>query len=95
MSERGHVQVRFFARFRELLDCDAVSVALPEEGFHLSQLMTALAEKGELWAQVMSEENLIRAVNQTVVNDDPPLTPGDEVAFFPPVTGGCSWQISM
>ena len=47
-----------------------------------------LSERGEVWAKALGEDNLIAAVNQVVVTDDPALKDGDELAFFPPVTGG-------
>ena len=38
--------------------------------------------------QALDDGKLLAAVNQTLVSFDHPLTDGDEVAFFPPVTGG-------
>ena len=38
--------------------------------------------------QVLEQENVRIAVNQSLVSEDLALNPGDEVAFLPPVTGG-------
>ena len=47
-----------------------------------------LAAQIDRWALALEDGKLLAAVNQTLVSIDHPLTDGDEVAFFPPVTGG-------
>ncbi|KPW39523.1 hypothetical protein ALO51_04766, partial [Pseudomonas amygdali] len=47
----------------------------------------ALLQRGEAW-QVLAEQNLMCARNQELCKPTEPLSDGDEVAFFPPVTGG-------
>lgn len=85
----NRVKVLFFGRVREALDCAALSVAAEEVGHDLDGLEAWLvASRGERWRVVLAEDNLIRAVNQTVVTGNVPITENDEVAFFPPVTGG-------
>jgi molybdopterin synthase sulfur carrier subunit len=45
--------------------------------------------RGEAWQRLLAEgKNLKVAVNQDVAGAGAPLKAGDEVAFFPPVTGG-------
>jgi molybdopterin converting factor small subunit len=45
--------------------------------------------RGEVWAQLLSSERALRcAVNQHIAAENIALSDGDEVAFFPPVTGG-------
>lgn len=46
------------------------------------------AAQSNRWALALEDGKLLAAVNQTLVSFDHPLTDGDEVAFFPPVTGG-------
>ena len=83
------VKVLFFAHVREQLGCDALDVPWPEAGLDLELLQEHLcAEHGSQWADVLLQENMIRAVNQVVVPGNCALKNGDEVAFFPPVTGG-------
>ena len=80
------IEVLFFGRVREELDCDRVQVAAVTD---LDGLQAKLIQqRGERWASVLQQENIIRAVNQAVVSGNTPLADGDEVAFFPPVTGG-------
>jgi molybdopterin synthase sulfur carrier subunit len=82
------LQLRFFARVREELDCAALDLPWQPELATLAGLQQVLAQRGEPWRKVLAQDNLIRAVNHTVVDADTALQPGDEVAFYPPVTGG-------
>lgn len=80
------IKVLFFAQVRELIDCDKLQL---EATFSdVEQLRAQLAAKSERWALALESGKLLAAVNQTLVSFDHPLTDGDEVAFFPPVTGG-------
>ena len=80
------MRVLFFARFRERLNCAELELAVAPPS--LVSLKQQLAERGERWAEVMAAETLLVAVNQTMIHGDVALAAGDEVAFFPPVTGG-------
>ncbi|WP_310608609.1 molybdopterin synthase sulfur carrier subunit [Buttiauxella brennerae] len=80
------INVLFFAQVRELVDCDSLQLdAAFDDVEHLRQ---NLAAKSERWALALESGKLLAAVNQTLVSFDHPLNDGDEVAFFPPVTGG-------
>lgn len=78
------VTVRFFARYREALGVDSLNV----EGDFASvdDVRVLLAQRDG--AEVLSEQNLMCARNEDLCQLDEPLTDGDEVAFFPTVTGG-------
>jgi molybdopterin synthase sulfur carrier subunit len=83
------LKVLFFAHVREQLDCASIEVVWPEHGFSLDELQLHLGnERGSRWRDVLGQDNMIRAVNQVVVKGDIRLSDGDEIAFFPPVTGG-------
>ena len=83
------LNVLFFARVREQLGCACLEIDWPEAGLDLDALQEQLcAEHGQGWRQVLEQDNMIRAVNQVVVTGNSALSDGDEVAFFPPVTGG-------
>ncbi|RPH20547.1 molybdopterin synthase sulfur carrier subunit [Buttiauxella warmboldiae] len=80
------INVLFFAQVRELVDCDRLQL---EATFSdVEQLRAELANRSERWALALESGKLLAAVNQTLVSFDHPLHDGDEVAFFPPVTGG-------
>ncbi|MBP8220119.1 MAG: molybdopterin synthase sulfur carrier subunit [Aeromonadaceae bacterium] len=80
------IKVLFFAQVRELVGCDELS--FPCEYANAEALRTALCERGDKWALALEAGKLLVAVNQTLVPLDTVLVDGDEVAFFPPVTGG-------
>ncbi|WP_439825154.1 molybdopterin synthase sulfur carrier subunit [Aeromonas caviae] len=80
------IKVLFFAQVRELVGCDELS--LPCDYASADALRAALSERGDKWALALESGKLLVAVNQTLVPLDTPLHAGDEVAFFPPVTGG-------
>ena len=83
------LQVLFFARVKEQLGCAALEVQWQQSVSDLDALQEQVCiERGALWSEVLGQENMIRAVNQTVVNGNTTLVDGDEIAFFPPVTGG-------
>ena len=80
--------VIFFASIREDLGTDRVSLDI-EEGMRVSELIDALAaSNGPEWGEILKAGNIKVAVNQELVSADVALAPQDEVAFFPPVTGG-------
>ncbi|WP_421217315.1 molybdopterin synthase sulfur carrier subunit [Aeromonas enteropelogenes] len=80
------IKVLFFAQVRELVACDELT--LPCDYATAEALRAALCERGDKWALALEEGKLLVAVNQTLVPLATKLHDGDEVAFFPPVTGG-------
>ena len=83
------LQVLFFGRIREELACARLTVEMDDHNQDLDSLQQQLvAQHSARWAEVLGQENLIRAVNQEVATSNIRLKAGDEVAFFPPVTGG-------
>ena len=79
------VKVMYFARYRELLGVDAER--LEGEFKVLDDVRQALVAKGGPYA-VLAEQNLMCARNEDLCQLDEPVSEGDEVAFFPTVTGG-------
>lgn len=82
------VTVLYFAGLRENLGVDRESLALPEGVADLGALRHWLAARGGEWERLNTTPNLRFAVNQTMARVATPVGDGDEVAFFPPVTGG-------
>lgn len=78
------VTVKFFARYREVLGVDSVKV---EGNFSTVDDVRALLAQRD-GADVLSEQNLMCARNEDLCQLDEPVSDGDEVAFFPTVTGG-------
>jgi molybdopterin synthase sulfur carrier subunit len=83
------VKVLFFAGLREQLGTPGEEIELPAEVMTVAALRSHLFGKGNSWKEALSEKKLIRmAVNQDMVEAGAGIKAGDEIAFFPPVTGG-------
>lgn len=85
------IKVLLFAQIRETLNCSQLEIGtdtFDTAPITVAQLKTQLAERGDLWHLIFAEQDLLSAVNQVICDGDHPLKAGDEVAFFPPVTGG-------
>lgn len=84
------IKVLFFAQVRELIGTG--SLELPAESVaefaDIEGLRQALSQRGDRWALALESGKLLAAVNQTLVESSHKIQDGDEVAFFPPVTGG-------
>ncbi|MFV8781512.1 molybdopterin synthase sulfur carrier subunit [Microbulbifer sp. SA54] len=81
------IKVLFFAGLREQLACDSLDV--DAEGVStLGELREALRNKGETWRLALGNDQLQMACNQQLSHAQAAVRDGDEVAFFPPVTGG-------
>ena len=80
------IRVQYFARYREVLGIDGEQLQRAALS-NLEQLREHLQSRGGVW-QVLAEQNLMCARNQELCHLAEPLADGDEVAFFPPVTGG-------
>jgi molybdopterin synthase sulfur carrier subunit len=76
------VKIVFFASLREALGVDSVDLQISG-----SSSVSALISQPE-WLGILTAENIRIAVNQDLINEDVGVVDGDEVAFFPPVTGG-------
>jgi molybdopterin synthase sulfur carrier subunit len=79
-----NITVKFFARYREVLGVDSLKV---EGQFATVDDVRALLARRD-GAEVLGEQNLMCARNEDLCQLDEPVSDGDEVAFFPTVTGG-------
>jgi molybdopterin synthase sulfur carrier subunit len=83
------VTVLYFARLRETLGQGSEQIALPASVRDLEGLRAMLVARGGVWEKELAPHKPVRAaVNQVMAMGDVPVADGDEVAFFPPVTGG-------
>ena len=83
------VKVLYFARLREALGTAGEEVALPASVTTLAGLRAVLSARGCAWSEELAANRRIRAaVNQIMADEQTAIADGDEVAFFPPVTGG-------
>jgi len=76
-----NIKVKYFASLRE-------QIGRPGDNLQVSEPLTAV----EVWKQATGREQvsdgLLIALNQEYISDDVLVNDGDEIAFFPPVTGG-------
>jgi molybdopterin synthase sulfur carrier subunit len=83
------IEVRFFARLREALGRERLSLPLEAPGLTVAALLEALEAEIPGARVQLTAPGIRLAVNQAFIEDEAPaLNPGDEVAFLPPVTGG-------
>lgn len=80
------IKVLFFAQVRELVGVD--SIELNCEYKTIDDLRNSLINNGDRWALALEDGKLLSAVNQSFVQGSHSINDGDEIAFFPPVTGG-------
>ncbi|MFM9835929.1 MAG: molybdopterin converting factor subunit 1 [Methylophilaceae bacterium] len=84
-----NIKVLYFARIKEAVNYSTEDIALPNEVSTITALKNYLAQRGEVWANLFNGKQVIRAaINHELVQDLATIKAGDEVAFFPPVTGG-------
>ena len=83
------VKVLYFAALREQLGTASEEIELPAGVATVAALRSHLRGRGGAWELALAEAKLVRAaVNQDMAPPTAALKAGDEVAFFPPVTGG-------
>ncbi|MCS6997122.1 MAG: molybdopterin converting factor subunit 1 [Casimicrobiaceae bacterium] len=86
------VRVLYLARLREALGRAEEEITLEREGQTLDELIETLRRREGEFAKELAQHRAWRvAVNHELVPASAlarPLAPGDEIAFFPPVTGG-------
>jgi molybdopterin synthase sulfur carrier subunit len=82
------MKVLFFASVRESLGVAEEFIAEADAPADLEDLRAGLARRGDEWRAALYQPNLLCAVNQAVVHGNVSLAATDEVAFYPPVTGG-------
>lgn len=81
------IKVLFFAQLRDQLGVSELTVE-SDDNPNVQALLNNLKHKDTHWGQILSHATLMVAINQTISNKTATLSNGDEVAFFPPVTGG-------
>lgn len=83
------MKLLYFAWVRQKIGTAEEEVTPPAEVTDVAGLLDWLKERGPGYAEALKDARVVKvAVNQEYVRPDHPLKPGDEVAIFPPVTGG-------
>jgi molybdopterin synthase sulfur carrier subunit len=83
------VKVLYFAKLREKFGVENEVLELPGEHAYAAAVIDLLRKRGGPWSTELALDSGNRmAVNQTLAGLVTPVKDGDEVAIFPPVTGG-------
>jgi sulfur-carrier protein len=83
------IKVLYFARIKEAVNYSSENLDLPQEVFNITLLKNWLSSRGDVWSNLFNGKQLVRAaINHELVDDMSSFEEGDEIAFFPPVTGG-------
>ncbi len=84
-----NIKILYFARIKEAVNYSTEDITLPNDIATITALKNYLAQRGETWANLFNGKQTVRAaINHELVADLATIKAGDEVAFFPPVTGG-------
>ena len=83
------MRILYFAWLRARIGHAEEELALPDGVRDVATLLQWLQRRGDRYAEALRDLSVVRvAVNQDYVTSDHPIRDGDEVALFPPVTGG-------
>ena len=83
------INIKYFARLSENLGTKGEEIEFGKQSETVDAVMQLLIDRGEPWATEFSAETrVLVAVNHEMCPSDTLLKDGDELAFFPPVTGG-------
>jgi molybdopterin synthase sulfur carrier subunit len=80
------INIRFFAILRERLGVDSLAYDYSDEKT-VNDIKQNIIARGEPWT-LLAEQDVLIALNQTLTSASARVNDGDEIAFFPPVTGG-------
>lgn len=81
------IKLLFFGQLKESLQCEQLELTI-DKPITVSQLKTRLVEIHPNWEKHVFDKRLLTAINQSMCNSLQLVCAGDEVALFPPVTGG-------
>ncbi len=84
---RYMVKILFFAKLKEELDCASMQLDI-NDNLTVEQLKQRLVQQQPNWQSALLRAKTLCAINQTMASANSIVSDGDEVAFFPPVTGG-------
>lgn len=84
------IKILYFARLREALGTAGEELPPDTEVTTVKDIAALLSRRGGIWSEILGGEDgsVLVAVNQEMARPETSVKDGDEVAFFPPVTGG-------
>ena len=87
------ITIKLFSALREALGESEFELAICDvseasEQVDVAAIKALLSQRDAAWKEALNQPNLVHALNQKVVFTDAMVSDGDELAFFPPMTGG-------
>ena len=87
------VTIKLFSALREALgesefELDLSDLSEASAQIDVAAIKALLSQRGVEWKEALNQPNLVHALNHKVVFTDAVVSEGDELAFFPPMTGG-------
>ena len=87
------ITIKLFSALREALGESEFELAISDmyeasEQVDVAAIKALLSQRDAAWKEALNQPNLVHALNQKVVDTDAVVCDGDELAFFPPMTGG-------
>ncbi|WP_367084994.1 MoaD/ThiS family protein [Pseudomonas sp. HOU2] len=80
--------INYFASYRDRLNLGGEKIPLSDNLRSIEDVRQMLMARGEEWREVLGAGNLMCALNQELCQPSAAIEDFDEIAFFPPVTGG-------
>ncbi len=81
------IKILYFASLRDKLDLSEENIQW-DSPLSVREIKDLLLARDGKWQIFAKDKNILSALNHTMVKDDAKVNNGDELAFFPPVTGG-------
>jgi len=83
------LKILYFASLADALNKREETFEFTKEACTVGEIKSILSQRGDIWLEkIAKQKNLLSAVNQQMCDESMSLNDGDELAFFPPVTGG-------
>ncbi|CAA0121909.1 Molybdopterin synthase sulfur carrier subunit [BD1-7 clade bacterium] len=83
------IRVLFFAKLRENLGVESLDLGFDSDIQSIHDIIARIRDqRGNDFADNITADGIVTALNHQIVKGNPPVNDGDEVAFFPPVSGG-------
>ncbi len=87
------ITIKLFSALREALgesefELDISDICEASEQVDVAAIKALLSQRDASWREALNQPNLVHALNHKVVFNDAIVSEGDELAFFPPMTGG-------